>query len=100
MQKVDFFTDKELYFKDGRYISNKSYDHNTISIDIEDIENPSLVEDLSKIQEYLPDGHPDKVTKQKFEIVFFNFFRLFSNFLLNAVCLSFRHFFLCFRCCR
>ena len=65
--KVDFFTDKELYFKDGRYICNKSYDHAS-SIDIEEIENPRLVENLSEIQEYLPEGHPDKIVNQKFEI--------------------------------
>lgn len=65
--KVDFFTDKELYFKDGKYISNKFYD-SAGNIDLKFIENPRLVEDLSEIQEYLPEGHPDKITKQKFEI--------------------------------
>ncbi len=33
-----------------------------------DLTRIKLVEDLSEIQEYLPEGHPDKVTKQKFEI--------------------------------
>ena len=65
--KVDFFTNEELYFTDGRYICNKSYDHAS-SIDIEEIENPRLVEDLSEIQEYLPEGHPDKIVNRKFEI--------------------------------
>ena len=65
--KVDFFTDKELHFKDGRYICNKSYDYASI-IDIENIENSRLVEDLSEIQEYLPEGHPDKVKNFKIEV--------------------------------
>jgi len=64
--KVDFFTNEELYFTDGRYICNKSYDHAN-SIDIEEIKNPRLVEDLSEIQEYLPEGHPDKITSNEFK---------------------------------
>ena len=65
--KVDFFTNEELYFTDGRYICNKSYDYAS-SIDVEKIENPRLVEDLSEIQEYLPEGHPDKVKNFKLEV--------------------------------
>ena len=64
--KVDFFTDKELYFKDGRYICNKVYDY-AESINLKFIENPRLVEDLSEIQEYLPDRHPDKIKNFKLE---------------------------------
>lgn len=64
--KVDFFTDKELYFKDGRCISNKVYDY-AYSIDLEFIENLRLLEDLSEIQPYLPIGHPDKITSDVFK---------------------------------
>ena len=34
----------------------------------EDLTRIKLVEDLSEIQEYLPEGHPDKISKQNFEI--------------------------------
>ena len=34
----------------------------------EDLTRIKLVEDLSEIQPYLPNGHPDKIIKQKFEI--------------------------------
>ena len=65
--KASSITGRKLFFMNGESISD-GYFGKADCIDIKLIENPRLLEDLSEIQKYLPDGHPDKVTKQKFEI--------------------------------
>lgn len=65
--KVSSVTDKSLFFMNGKSISNGRFGE-AICIELKLIENPRLVEDLSEIQKYLPDGHPDKIINKKFEI--------------------------------
>ena len=65
--KVSSVTDKNLFFSNGESISNGHFGE-AYSINIEFIENPRLVEDLSEIQEYLPEGHPDKIKVINLEI--------------------------------
>ena len=64
--KVDFFTDRNLFFMNRESISD-GYLGKADCIDIKFIENPRLVEDLSEIQDFLPDGHPDKITSNEFK---------------------------------
>lgn len=65
--KVNRVTDKNLFFMNGESISN-GYFGKATCIELKLIENPRLVEDLSEIQNFLPDEHPDKIINQKFEI--------------------------------
>ena len=65
--KISNVTDKNLFFMNGESISD-GYFGKATCIELKLIENPRLVEDLSEIQEYLPEGHPDKIINQKFEI--------------------------------
>ena len=65
--KVSSVTDKSLFFMNGKSISNGHFGE-AICIELKLIENPRLVEDLSEIQKYLPDGHPDKVKNFKPEV--------------------------------
>ena len=64
--KVSSVTDKSLFFMNGKSISNGHFGE-AICIELKLIENPRLVEDLSEIQKYLPDGHPDKITSSEFK---------------------------------
>ena len=65
--KVSSVTDKSLFFMNGKSISNGHFGE-AICIELKLIENPRLVEDLSEIQKYLPNGHPDKVKNFKPEV--------------------------------
>lgn len=65
--KVSSVTDKSLFFMNGKSISNGHFGE-ADCIDIKLIENPRLVEDLSEIQKYLPNEHPDKVKNFKPEV--------------------------------
>lgn len=65
--KVASVTDKNLFFMNGESISN-GYFGEAICIETKFIENPRLVEDLSEIQEYLPESHPDKAKNFKLKI--------------------------------
>ena len=64
--KVASVTDRNLFFMNRESISN-GYLGEADCIDIKLIENPRLVEDLSEIQPYLPNEHPDKITSNKFK---------------------------------
>ena len=64
--KASSITGRKLFFMNGESISD-GYFGRTDCIDIKLIENPRLLEDLSEIQKYLPDGHPDKVKTFKLE---------------------------------
>ena len=65
--KVASVTDRNLFFMNRESISD-GYLGEADCIDIKLIENPRLVEDLSEIQKYLPDGHPDKIGSFNFEV--------------------------------
>ena len=65
--KVSSVTDKSLFFMNGKSISNGHFGE-AICIELKLIENPRLVEDLSEIQKYLPNEHPDKVKNFKPEV--------------------------------
>ena len=65
--KVASVTDRNLFFMNRESISDGSLVE-ADCIDIKLIENPRLVEDLSEIQDFLPDGHPDKVKNFKPEV--------------------------------
>ena len=64
--KASSITGRKLFFMNGESISD-GYFRKADCIDIKLIENPRLLEDLSEIQKYLPDGHPDKVKTFKLE---------------------------------
>ena len=64
--KVASVTDRNLFFMNRESISDGSLVE-ADCIDIKLIENPRLVEDLSEIQDFLPDGHPDKITSSEFK---------------------------------
>ena len=64
--KISAIKDLKLFFEDGKYIdSNNKYTLATY-INIEKILKVILLENLSEIQEFLPDNHPDKF---KFSII-------------------------------
>ena len=65
--KVASVTDRNLIFMNRKSISNGHFGEANC-IDIKLIENPRLVEDLSEIQKYLPNEHPDKVKNFKPEV--------------------------------
>ena len=65
--KASYVTDKNLFFMNRESISDGYFGEATC-IELKLIENPRLVEDLSEIQKYLPNEHPDKITKQEFEV--------------------------------
>lgn len=46
----------EFYYDERIFNNNHKYSHGWASINV----NPILLEDLSEIQQYLPEGHPDK----------------------------------------
>ena len=64
--KASSITGRKLFFMNGESISD-GYFGKADCIDIKLIENPRLLEDLSEIQKYLPDGHPDKITSDVFK---------------------------------
>ena len=64
--KVASVTDRNLFFMNRESISD-GYLGKADCIAIKFIENPRLVEDLSEIQDFLPDGHPDKITSDVFK---------------------------------
>ena len=64
--KVASVTGGNLFFMNRESISD-GYLGEADGIDIKLIENPRLVEDLSEIQDFLPDGHPDKITSDVFK---------------------------------
>ena len=65
--KASSITGRKLFFMNGESISD-GYFGKADCIDIKLIENPRLVEDLSEIQDFLPDEHPDKVKNFKLEV--------------------------------
>lgn len=64
--KVSDATGRHLFFMNGESISD-GYFGKADCIDKKLIENPRLVEDLSEIQKYLPNEHPDKITSDVFK---------------------------------
>lgn len=62
--KVSSVTDKSLFFMNGKSISNGHFGEAVLHW-TKTYENPRLVEDLSEIQDFLPDGYPDKVKNFK-----------------------------------
>ena len=59
--KVDRITDENIYFKDEKYINFENKYALASCIGIKNLSNVKEITDLSEIQQYLPDGHVDKV---------------------------------------
>ena len=66
--KVDSVTEDEIILDCEGYVANLNKWDKGTSINLKTVTKYELLTYLSEIQKYLPDGHPDKVTKQKFEI--------------------------------
>ena len=66
--KVDSVTEDEIILDCEGYVANLNKWNKGTSINLKTVTKYDLLTDLSVIQKYLPEGHPNKVTKQKFEI--------------------------------
>ena len=61
--KVSKIVNNNIYYENERYIDHNNTWQIGTRIDEKDIRKSELLTDLSEIQEYLPDGHPDKEIK-------------------------------------
>lgn len=62
--KIDRVDEDTVFLDRKGYIKNLVKWSEGISIDIVDITDIQLLSDLSEIQQYLPEGHPDKIEKE------------------------------------